>query len=218
MTNVYLLKGKKGYLLIDGGQNFTKVDKQITRNKISWNDIKFIMITHHHSDHVNALGKILARTDASVIIHKYEVKPLETGELDREVIPLNRRVKLLMGMISLSIPKKISLRNKDIILESDSRFLRSFGINGTILETPGHTLGSFSLLMDNGDAYIGDAAMNFMKFLGLRKRPMIAEDYNKVYKSWKKLLNAGAKKIYPSHGAPFPAKELSKRLAEFKNN
>jgi glyoxylase-like metal-dependent hydrolase (beta-lactamase superfamily II) len=218
MTNVYLLKGKNGYLLIDGGQNFAKVDKQITKNKISWNDIKFIMITHHHSDHVNALGQILGKTDATIIIHKNEVKPLETGELDRKIFPLNRRVKFLMGIISLSISKKIKLRNKDVILESDSDFLRNYGINGTILETPGHTIGSLSLLMDNGNAYIGDAAMNFMKFLGLRKRPMIAEDYAKVFESWEKLLNLGAKKLYPSHGASFSVEELSKRLAEFKNN
>ncbi|MFW6120932.1 MAG: MBL fold metallo-hydrolase [Petrotogales bacterium] len=211
VTNVYLLKGKEGYLLIDCGPNFAKVDKRLTKNKISWNDIKFIMITHHHSDHVNALGQILAKTKASVIIHKDEVKPLETGKLDREVMPLNRRTKILMGLIALSIPKKIKLRNKDVILESDSDFLRNYGIEGTILETPGHTIGSLSLLMDNGDAYIGDAAMNFMKFLGLRKRPMIAEDYNKVYESWKKLLNSGAKQIYPSHGNPFSAEELSKK-------
>jgi hypothetical protein len=31
MTNVYLLKGKKGYLLIDAGQNIAKVDKQIKK-------------------------------------------------------------------------------------------------------------------------------------------------------------------------------------------
>jgi glyoxylase-like metal-dependent hydrolase (beta-lactamase superfamily II) len=215
MTNVYLLKGKKGYLLIDAGQNFAKVDKQIKKNNISWNDIKFIMITHHHSDHVNALGQILGRTHAKIIIHNYEVRPLETGLLDRKTFPLNRRVKLLMGMISLNIPKKISLRTKDVILESDSDFLRNYGINGTILETPGHTLGSLSLLMDNGNAYIGDAAMNFMKFLGLRKRPMIAEDYEKVFESWGKLLNSGAKELYPSHGASFSAEELSKRLTEF---
>jgi glyoxylase-like metal-dependent hydrolase (beta-lactamase superfamily II) len=111
MTNVYLLKGKKGYLLIDAGQNFAKVDKQIKKNNISWNDIKFIMITHHHSDHVNALGQILGRTHAKIIIHNYEVRPLETGLLDRKTFPLNRRVKLLMGMISLNIPKKNKPKN-----------------------------------------------------------------------------------------------------------
>ncbi|MEA2066943.1 MAG: MBL fold metallo-hydrolase [Thermotogota bacterium] len=211
------LKGKM-VIYSDGGQNSTKVDKQIKNNKIPWNDIKFIMITHHHSVHVNALGQILGRTDAKIIIHNYEVKPLETGFLDRKIFPLNRRIKLLMGMISLSILKKIKLRTKDVILKSDSDFLRNHGINGTILETPGHTLGSLSLLMDNGNAYIGDAAMNFMKFLGLRKRPMIAEDYEKVFESWRKLLNSGAKELYPSHGASFSAEELSKRLTEFNNN
>jgi len=130
-------------------------------------------------------------------------------------MPLNRRTKLLTGLIALSMPKKIKLRNRDVILESDSDFLRNFGINGTIIETPGHTIGSLSLLMDNGDAYVGDAAMNFMKFLGLKKRPMIAEDYNKVFESWEKLLNSGAKQIFPSHGDPFSAEELTKRLAEF---
>ncbi len=211
MTNIYLIKGKDGFLLIDTGQRFNNAEKQISKRRINWNDIKYIMITHHHADHINALGEILEKTKASIIVHKNEILPLETGKSVKKITPLNRRTKLLMGFISLIKQPKITLRKKDIVLESDSNLLRKHGIEGTILETPGHTNGSISLLMDNGNAYIGDAAMNFMKFLGLRKRPLIAEDYDKVYESWEKLLTAGAKVIYPSHGSWFSSEELSKK-------
>jgi len=69
--------------------------------------------------------------------------------------------------------------------------LRDFGIPGKILHTPGHTQGSISLLLDDGSAFVGDVAMNYFRLLGLKKRPLVAENYEAVFKSWEKLLSAG---------------------------
>jgi glyoxylase-like metal-dependent hydrolase (beta-lactamase superfamily II) len=61
--------------------------------------------------------------------------------------------------------------------------------------------------------------MNFLNICHIRYRPIWAENFEKVYESWNKLLKHGAKIIYPAHGKPFGADKLifPMRYEEFKN-
>jgi len=54
----------------------------------------------------------------------------------------------------------------------------------------------------------GDEAMNFLRWTGVGHRPIIIEDINTVYESWRKLHQRGARVIYPAHGRPFSATKL----------
>jgi glyoxylase-like metal-dependent hydrolase (beta-lactamase superfamily II) len=49
-----------------------------------------------------------------------------------------------------------------------------------ILHTPGHSQDSISVVLADGSAFLGDAAMNFMRFFGTRYRQICAEDYESV--------------------------------------
>ena len=60
---------------------------------------------------------------------------------------------------------------------------------------------------------MGDAAMNFLNFCRINYRPIFVEDIDSVFFSWKKLLEHGAKWIYPAHGGAFPADKLSRYTA-----
>jgi glyoxylase-like metal-dependent hydrolase (beta-lactamase superfamily II) len=61
------------------------------------------------------------------------------------------------------------LRNCDILVTGHTG-LREIGIplDGKIIETPGHTVDSVSILFDDGDCLIGDAAANFLWFAGTK--------------------------------------------------
>ncbi len=37
-----------------------------------------------------------------------------------------------------------------------------------------------------------------------------------AYQSWQKMLDAGAKTLYPSHGNPFPAARLQENMGKIK--
>ena len=54
--------------------------------------------------------------------------------------------------------------------------------------------------------------MNFLRFTGVGHRPIFVENLDAVYKSWQRLIEAGARTIYPAHGKPFLAQELIRRL------
>jgi glyoxylase-like metal-dependent hydrolase (beta-lactamase superfamily II) len=53
--------------------------------------------------------------------------------------------------------------------------------------------------------------MSFLRWTGIAHRPIYVEDIKAVYESWQKLLEAGARVIYPAHGKPFSAQELVPR-------
>jgi glyoxylase-like metal-dependent hydrolase (beta-lactamase superfamily II) len=38
--------------------------------------------------------------------------------------------------------------------------LKEFGIPGQVVYTPGHSMGHVSIILDSGDAFVGDMAMN----------------------------------------------------------
>jgi glyoxylase-like metal-dependent hydrolase (beta-lactamase superfamily II) len=42
--------------------------------------------------------------------------------------------------------------------------------------------------------------------------PIYAESINQLRKSWKVLIDAGAKRIYPGHGNPFPVEKILKGI------
>jgi len=82
--------------------------------------------------------------------------------------------------------------------------ITEYGIPGKILYTPGHSMGSVSVLLETGDAFVGDLAMSEFPLRLSPGLPILAEDMQQVKESWKRLMEAGAKTIYPAHGKSFP--------------
>ena len=100
----------------------------------------------------------------------------------------------------------------DIVLGDGEQPLVEYGIPGKILNTPGHSMGSVSVLLKTGDSFVGDLAMSGFP---LRLSPGLsiqAEDMSKVRKSWRLLLDAGRGRIYPRHGKPFSAEVIAMAL------
>ena len=100
----------------------------------------------------------------------------------------------------------------DIALDDRDFTLEPFGIHGKVIYTPGHSLGSMSLLLDTGDAFVGDLVMNGLPMRIGAGLPAFAEDTDMLKKSLRLLLASGARWIYPAHGKPFPADKLEKLL------
>ena len=94
--------------------------------------------------------------------------------------------------------------------------LHEYGIPGQVIHTPGHSMGHISILLDSGDAIVGDMAMNSW-FLRLTPGlPVLADDINLVVQSWKKILPMGVKRIFPAHGMDFPVGVIQKEIENFK--
>jgi len=216
-TRCFLLKCTGGYLLIDTDyQKYYKLfEKKIVNLGIATSDIKYLLLTHHHDDHAGFAAELVRRTGCQVIAHRNAVSALEEGKSEENIKPVNRRIQIVMTFYML-VHKEfkfppVRLAERDIVIEGDNdSFLKGIGIDGVILHTPGHTRDSVSVLLSDGRAFVGDAAMNFLRWTGVGHRPIYIEDINTVYESWRKLRERGARVIYPAHGRPFSATKLEK--------
>jgi hydroxyacylglutathione hydrolase len=202
----YIVQGE-GVIMIDGGapKKAKAFIKGIDRTPIKPTDIKLIILTHGHWDHIGSARDIKEITGAKIAMHAREKDWLE-----KSLKPLPPGVtlwgKIFAKIMAVFMPfVHIPATNVDVILGDEEFPLNEFGISGKIIFTPGHSPGSVSLLLDTGEAFVGDLAMNAFPLRLSPGLPIFAEDLHKVRDSWELLLDRGAKTIYPAHGNSFSA-------------
>ncbi|MEO7651817.1 MAG: MBL fold metallo-hydrolase [Bryobacteraceae bacterium] len=80
IVNVYLVRLAEGYLLIDCGMNtescFAALAASLGELGIRWTDVRRILVTHMHPDHIGLAHRLLGLTGASLSMHAEEVKEL----------------------------------------------------------------------------------------------------------------------------------------------
>lgn len=210
ITTCYLIRGKEGFVMVDAGPPrctsiFTAAMQELSLDP---GDIKMIFITHGHWDHWGSLKEIAEISGARCAINHREVPWLQ----DRRVrVPRGIGLwgKLLFALLPFMVPLiRSGLRplTADIALGDEPYPLDEYGIPGRILHTPGHTEGSMSLLLDSGDAFVGDLAMSGFPRITGPGPFVLGQDIQAMKRSWQFLLDEGAVKIYPAHGKPFSAR------------
>jgi hydroxyacylglutathione hydrolase len=213
ITNCYLIK-ERGLILVDAAesQKADKLLKKLQPLSINPKDISLVLVTHAHWDHAGALGewKKLSACKVAVSHHEKEwvekaLKP-QPGILSVWGISMTLMSRIVAPLLPFS---GIAV---DIALDDGGTSLEPFGISGRVLHTPGHTKGSMSVLLETGDAFVGDLAMNGFPYRPGPGMPSLGEDADQVKKSWRLILDSGAKKVFPGHGKPFDADVLRKKL------
>lgn len=210
ITNCYLLQSEEGFLLIDTGPSDTydRFYKIMKEKKLDAGEIRYLLLTHHHEDHTGFAARLAEDTGCRIIAHEKALQLIRDGRMN-PMKPLNLRVGAAFSLFRLFRknagypPIEVSV-NDNVIFGDNDTLLKELGIDGEILETPGHSADSISVLLGDGSLFAGDIAMNIMKPLGVKYRPIFSEDPEEVRRSWDKVKTKGAEIIYPSHGQPFP--------------
>jgi len=220
-VNVYLVRGRDGYLLVDAGfpQRENALFSWLEDRRIRPEEIRLIVVTHVHFDHVGSLRAIRDRTGATVAVPAGEAGILERGEV---VIPPGTRwfSRPFLAFAGSSRFIKSRLRydpvKPDRLLRGEDS-LEDAGFSARVVPTPGHTLDSVSVLTHDGLAFVGDLAPNDLP-LGLGPiYNAFGEDGPMMLTSWEALLRAGARTFLPAHGAPFDAARMQRALHVWKS-
>ena len=213
VTNCYIIRDE-GTILVDGGMpgEFTKFFERLKTLGIDPKEIKAIVLTHCHWDHIGCAKQIKVMTGAKVVVQKQEESFLVKGE--PKLPPAVTLWGKIFGPVIDGMSKKIPIEpvEGDIVIGEEDYSLKEFGVNGKIVFTPGHSPGSVTVVLDSGEAFVGDMAMNGLPLTIGPNLPIFAEDISALKNSWRKLIDMGVTKIYPAHGKPFPIEKLPKRL------
>jgi hydroxyacylglutathione hydrolase len=189
-----------------------KILKYLEPQGISPKDIGLIVITHGHIDHFGSTAELKSALKAPVLVHQSDAIALETGiTLIETLKPTSRSWNLLKRRV---IKDRATPCDPDFVLKGYQEInLAEWGIGGKIIPTPGHTPGSLSVVLENGEAIIMDLASSGILLGGIAfnsrmKHPPFHDDLMQVKDSINKVLKTGANKFYLGHGNPIQRKSL----------
>lgn len=180
-TNYYLVQVADGWLMIDCGWagTFPKLAHRLKQIGVVLSEIKFLVLTHLHPDHAG-LAQDIKEHGARLLLHECQVPFV--GELRKYFKPHHNF-------------KEISPECNTVVTGAQSRaFLKAIGIDGELVQTPGHSPDSISLIIDGSCAFTGDLPRP--EFVDAASLPQVTE-------SWDRIRRFAVKRIYPGHGCPF---------------
>lgn len=216
ICNCFLLRGERTVLIDAGAEGSIKAfAKGLQRLSVDPKEISLILLTHGHWDHIGALYPIRQMTGAKVAVHHRDQAWVETG---KPVFPAGVSAygkamsALARGILKINLPPV----NVDIVLDDQDMSLAEYGIPAKVVYTPGHSPGHVSILLDSGEGFVGDMAMNDWYLRLTPGLPILADDIHLVVNSWKKLMPMGIKRVYPAHGRDFPIEIMQKEIELFE--
>lgn len=219
-ANAWLLSVDDGYLLIDSGypEDYEQFKKGMEHKNLDISQIRYIFITHHHDDHVGFISRLKEETNAHLILSDRMLPNLAKGRFEWDGMSINPQIDMLGKLYN--IIKKRDFSFEPVIPDSSDTLLngtysdipREWGLDGSLYYTPGHSVDSWSLILDNGLAFVGDAAMNMLTNFGSGYRPIFLEDRYETYRSFDILKDNGAEWILTGHGEPFGVEKLPEFL------
>jgi len=213
-AHVFLVKEEKIFFLVDAGNKgyAGKIAKVISSQGLQLSELKFIFLTHTHYDHAGSAAELKRLTGAKIIVHEKEADYLRRGD---QFVPAGTNflaktisgIGRLLGKIYSSYPAV----EPDIIF-TEIMSLEPYGLNAKIISTPGHTIGSSCLVIENV-IFGGDTLFNIRGKIF----PPFANDTSILLKSWKKILDEkNIEWYYPAHGKRLNKdtllKEFQKRI------
>lgn len=215
-SNAYLVIDQQA-ILVDAGfpGDSDAIERAITRAGLAPHDITLLVHTHGHIDHVGATSVLQHRHGMPVAIHQADAPNLVTGS-NGVVKPRNMEARLVAAMLV----KPFDAVTPDIVL-SEEMSLHAYGIDGQVIFTPGHTKGSLSLLLGNGEAIVGDVMMG--GWMGGVLRPQhpnyhyFVDDWDDVQRSITRLLTHAPTRWYVGHGGPLAYARVARHFAHISN-
>lgn len=210
--NAYLMVGSR-IALVDTLMPFShrKLIKSLNSKGLSAGDVEFILITHHHADHVGNAARIKELSGAVVIAGAQDAPVIEGTRETPPPSDLNR-IGRMMGRLPSSWVKGYQSYPEVKVdrTVTGGEVIEELGLE--VLPLPGHTEGGVGFLdREGGRAFVGDIVSNWFGRPGM---PSIcaSHSFEKIFESQEMLAGLGLDIAYPGHG-PVIEPEASEKIA-----
>ncbi len=198
-TNAYVISGDH-HVLVDTGpeRSRTALLDGLASIGLGGEDLSLVLVTHAHATAVGNAAYLQRVFHVPVAVHGADAPVLASG-VDRHV----SFMKPISALMRFFGDTRFEAPTPDVVF-GHTMSLESFGCPGTVVHTPGHTIGSASVVLPTGDAIIGDLLMG--GFFGGRLWPTrpanhyFAEVPQRVVRSLALLNRLGVQRLHPGTG------------------
>ena len=216
--NIYLIRGKDGYLLVDSGWNtdlsFSSLHNYLVKNNLNFGDISQIVVTHNHPDHYGMAGRVRQLSGATLAMHHLEEKTidsryvhqesllhqtgrlLEENGLPYEDMKLLRDASIEVTPFVMPVRPDLTVRDRDTVSTGEFTF--------RVVWTPGHSAGHICLyepdkkILLSGDHILPTITPNISVHPQSIENPL-----GRYLESLREIRNLEVEHTLPGHGEPF---------------
>jgi metallo-beta-lactamase class B len=206
-VTAFLITTPGGHILLDSGfqETVPQIKKNVAELGFRLEDIKILLTSHAHTDHVGGMAELKQITKATLMVSAPDAELLARG-----------------GKEDFAFGDEYSYPaiKPDRILR-DNETIELGGVKMTAHVTSGHTKGNTSWIMkvnEEGKQYdvvfVGSITAPGYQLVENKKYPEIVADYRKTFE-WLKALPCDV--FLGSHGQFFSLKEKSSRMNQKTN-
>jgi len=190
VANVYLVLVEDGLLVVDSGMpgNAKRILAFVERVGRQPHEVRDVVLTHWHPDHMGSAAELRWLTGARVAIHELDA-PVLSGRQRPQKGRLAMAVLYRLFRVRPVVPD-LTLRDGDMI----------GGLQ--VVHVPGHTAGSIALRRDDGVVFSGDALLSDKRGHVLPPDPALSLDPTQLAASVEKINALPCNLLLPGHGMP----------------
>ena len=187
--NAYVVETDHGLLVVDSGirASAAPVLRTVERLGRPPADVRLLVLTHWHVDHIRGAAAVIRATGARLAIHQLDAPIIAGGELPTKG---RRAMRLIIGLL------RVRSLTPDLILHDGDEVA---GLR--VVHVPGHTAGSIALVRDGvvltGDALLGDRQGRIRP-----PDPGLSLDPVAATASADRILALSPRLVLPGHGRP----------------
>jgi hydroxyacylglutathione hydrolase len=207
ISNCYLLRGERPVLVDTGAPgDLARILSALDKHGVEITELALILLTHGHSDHAGCAAELRRRSGAQIAIHTGDAALVRTGR--NGVLAVQDSLGRLLRPF---VNEEFEAFEPDLVFEAGIA-LEPYGLHGRVLPTPGHTAGSISLVLDNGEALIGDVLRGSLVWPNRARDHYFCNDPGRNQRSIVRLAREGLLRCHPGTFGSFPGFELGRFL------
>jgi glyoxylase-like metal-dependent hydrolase (beta-lactamase superfamily II) len=205
---VWALDAGDAIVLVDAHDPHHEADilKRMRDARMDPEKVTAIVLTHGHPDHAGSARALSDLLDVPVVAGKLDEPYLTAGRAPLH--PTGSRGWLVEPFIK----KKFPPVSVDVAVV-DTLDLTRYGLPGQARVVGGHTPGSLVVDLGDGDVFTGDLIRGHLFRRSVPTMHFFQDDPLRADEALRDVIAAGAKTIYPAHGAPMAASVVSEWLA-----
>ncbi len=210
ISNAFLLLGDRP-VLVDAGspKDGAALVAGLREHGVAPSDLALIVLTHGHTDHTGALPAVAS--GVPVAVGAGDADLVETGA--NGVLPTTGPV----GRLLTPTTRRMTFDGwtPQVLITGPLR-LDEYGVGAEVVPVGAHTPGSVAILVDGGDALVGDLVRG--GFLAGRVRPghplrhFFTEQPDRTRQALTSVLDRGPARLLVGHGGPLQGDDVRRRL------